>query len=67
MHLELEIGVRFFAHLDVVRDLLSGHHYATAALVQAEIGVNQFALVLEQPDDAVVGSAAFFVGCQAQR
>ena len=36
--------------------------FAPAALVQRQFRVDQFAMILEQPIDAVVGAAAFFVG-----
>ena len=38
------------------------HRFAPAAFVQAELGVDQVALVLEQPLDAVVRATALFVG-----
>ena len=40
----------------------AGDGLAPSAFVEAQLGVDQVALVLEQPLDAVVRSAALFVG-----
>ena len=48
--------------LNIVRDTLAVHHLAFAAFIEAEFGIDQFAMILEQPVDAVVRPAAFFVG-----
>ena len=61
-HLQPVVDDVLFAHLHVVRDPLAGDRLAPSALVEAELGVDQIALVLQQPDDAVVGAAALFVG-----
>ena len=61
-HLEMVIDDVFLAHLHIVRQPLSADRLSPAAFVQAELGVDQLALVLQQPLDPVVGPAAFLVG-----
>ena len=49
------------AHLDEVQQPLAAADLAPAALVEAELGVDELAPVLQQPVDAVVGAAALLV------
>ena len=63
-HFKTEIGVGLLGQSDVIGNTLAIHTLAAAAFVQRVIGLNQFALVLQQPVDAVVRSAAFFVRSQ---
>ena len=60
--LQTEIDHVLFADLEVIRDLLAAGAFAPAALVEAELGVDHFALVLNQPLYAVEGTASLFVG-----
>ena len=62
VNFEAEIGDVFFADLNVVRDALAGSHLAPAAFVETEVGVNQIAVIFDEPIDAVVRAAAFFIG-----
>jgi hypothetical protein len=54
------------ADLDEIGQPLSVPHLAPAALVEAQLGVDQLPPVREQPGDSVVGAAAFLVGGQRQ-
>ena len=62
VHLEPVVDDVLLAHLEIVGDARAGDRFAPAALVQTEVGVDQIALVLEQPLDAVERAAAFLVG-----
>jgi hypothetical protein len=57
-----KIDYVLFAHLNVVGDPFAPGGFAPAAFVQSVLRLNQVAFILEQPLDAVVGAAAFFVG-----
>ena len=61
-NLEAEGEHVFLAHLNVVGDFLAAGFFTPAAFINGEVGVDQFAMVLEQPVDSVVRSAAFFIG-----
>ena len=52
----------FFADLDVVGDFLASGLFSPASFVDAEFGVDQVAMGLDQPVDTVIGPAAFFIG-----
>ena len=60
--LEAEADHVFFAGLDVVGDLFAVREFAIAAFVEGELGVDEAAVILEQPLDSAVGAAALFVG-----
>ena len=47
---------------DIVLDALAVHQHAARAFVERELGLDQVAMFLQQPIDAVVGTAAFLVG-----
>ena len=61
LHLQPVGADILLAHLNIVRDALAVYHVAPAAFVQAVLGVDQVAVILEQPDHAVVRAAAFLV------
>ena len=63
-HFKAKIGVRLLRQPDVVGDPLPVETLASTAFVQGVFGLNQFALILQQPVDAVVRPAAFFIRCQ---
>jgi len=60
--LEAEIDDVFFADLNVVGDFLAACFFAPAAFIQTELCIDKLAVILDQPVDAVVRSAAFFIG-----
>jgi hypothetical protein len=59
---EAEIDIPLLGRLDVIRDAFAADEFTLAAFVQTELGVNQVLVVLNQPVDSVVRSAAFFIG-----
>ena len=64
-HIELEILKNLLARLDLVREVFALPHVAAAALVDRELGVDEVAVVLHEPVDAVE-VAALFVGRERQ-
>ena len=63
-HLQPVIDPVLLTHLNIQRRLLPADHFAEAAFVQAQFGLNQIALVLDQPIDTVIWAASLLVGCQ---
>ena len=62
VNLEAEIDDVLFADLDVVGDFLAVERFAPAAFVERVFGVDPIAMIFDEPVDAAVGAAAFFVG-----
>jgi hypothetical protein len=62
VHLEAIVDHVLLAELHVVRDRFAGDGLAPAAFIQGVLGVDETALVLEEPLDAVERTAAFLVG-----
>src|SRR6202035_2664989 len=61
VNLEAEIDDILLTHLHVVRDFFAVERFAPTAFAQRILGINQFAMILEQPLDAAVGAPAFLV------
>ena len=61
-NLKAEVDDVLLADLQVVRDFPACVRFAPSALVQSQLCVNQFAMVLDQPINTVVRTAAFFIG-----
>ncbi len=59
---EAEIENVFFADLKIVRYFLAVRRLAPSTFVERELSVDQIAMILKQPVDAVVGTTAFLVG-----
>src|SRR5581483_6670948 len=59
--LEAKIDHVFFADLQVIGDLPGAVGFSPPALVQREFGINEVAVVLEQPIYAVERAATFFI------
>src|ERR1700736_1016992 len=60
-NLEAKIDDVLIALLPVVRDFLAVERFAPTAFVQRILGINLFAMILEEPLDAAVGTPAFLV------
>ena len=63
-HLEAEIREGLLTQRHVVGYALAIHQFTARALVQRVLGIDQLAIVFQQPIHAVVRAAAFFVGSQ---
>ena len=62
VHFEAEVEDPFFADLNVIRDFLPARRLAVAAFIERKFRVNQFAVILDEPLDAVVRPATLFIG-----
>ena len=63
-HFEAQIEIPLLGGLYLVRDTLAINQNSSAAFIETVLGVDQFAVILEEPRDAVVWAAAFLVGCE---
>ena len=63
--LEVEVLIDLFARLDFIHQILAVLQLTRAAFVDGQFGVDELAMVFEQPFDAVE-VAAFFVGGQRE-
>jgi len=48
-HLKAEIDDIFLANLEIVGDSLGARGFAPAAFVESELGINEIAVIFEQP------------------
>src|SRR5262249_18113064 len=62
LHLDAEIGESLLAYLETVHQFVAVAHFAPPAFVQTVLGLDERAVILEQPVHAVVGAPAFLVG-----
>ena len=59
---ETEIHDVFFADLQIVGDMFSIDGFAPATFIETKFRVDQIAMILDEPVDAVERTAAFFIG-----
>src|SRR5258708_10900223 len=52
-HLKTEIDDVFFADLEIVGDFLALGFFTPAAFVEGEFGIDEIAMILEEPVDAI--------------
>ena len=57
-----EIHDVLFADLQIVGDVLAVNDFAPAAFVQTEFGIDEIAMIFDEPVNAVERATAFFVG-----
>src|SRR5258706_4211635 len=60
-HLEAKIDDVFFTDLQIVGNFLALGFLAPSAFVESELGIDQLAVILEEPAHAIVWSATLFV------
>src|SRR6266496_1447969 len=60
-HFEAKVDYVLLAHLQVIRYFLVARGLAPSSLVQRQFGINQVAVILQQPSNSVVGAPTLFV------